>query len=264
MIINKWMWCWIAVTGMMVMTTTGCAAVKVGDKTAAEVFKNPQTLALVEAGCRGDIGKIDNLVKQGANVNAVGHNDMTVLVWVMMCHNHLGAKRLVELGANPNFVIRGFANLSAMYLSAGSSDPYWLPLLIEHGGNVNIRAGYRTALMVAIEQDRAKNIQLLLDHGVDVNEHDEGGNSAATMAAALAKFNILEMLLKRGYNYNLERLAIGVNGRVVAPKFAAEKQHVLDMLKERGVKFPLPPPTVAPPAPGTKPPSWWHPKTSSG
>lgn len=253
---------WIAAVGIMAMTTMGYAAVKIGGKAAADVFTDPNTLALVEAGCRGDISKIDNLVKQGANVNATGYRDTSVLVWVMFCKNYAGIEELLKLGANPNYKMEG--DISAMYASAGSDDPHFLPMMLAHGGDPNIRAGYRTALMVAIQQDQARNVQLLLDNGADVNEHDEGGNSAATMAAALAKYDVVEMLLKRGYNYNLEKLAIGVNGRVVAPYLMQEKERILEMLKERGVKFPLPPPTVAPPAPGTKPPSWWHPKTSSG
>ncbi len=186
-------------------------------KSTREVFNDPQTLALVEAACHGEIPKIDALVKQGANVNATGYRDMSVLAWTMACRNHRGAERLLELGANPNFKMKGVADISPMWLSAYVSDPRWLPMMLAHGGNPNIRSGYRTALMLAIEHDRMQNIHLLLEHGADVNEHDSGGNSAATDAAELDKFDVVEMLLKHGYDYNLQDLTNAVYVEHIPP-----------------------------------------------
>ena len=205
-------------------------------KSTREVFKNPQTLALVQAACAGDIPKIDALVKQGANVNATGYRDMSVLAWTMACRSHRGAERLLELGANPNFKMKGVADISPMWLAAYVSDPRWLPMMLAHGGDPNIRSGYQTALMLAIEHDRTQNIHLLLEHGADVNEHDSGGNSAATDAAALAKFDAVEMLLKHGYDYNLQDLANAVYVEHIPPndpKHAAWLR-VLQILAAKG------------------------------
>ena len=247
---NRWL------VGMVMAVTliqaAGCSEVSVSGKTAKDVFQDPQTLALVEAACDGDIPKIDSLVKQGAHVNATGYRDTSVLAWAMQCRNYEGIERLLELGANPNYKMEG--DMSPMWLSAGSNDPHFLPLMLAHGGDPNIRVGFRTALMIAIEHGRMQNVEMLLDHGADVNEHDEVGNTAATYAAGLTKFNIVIMLIKHGYNYDLKRLAFGVNGNVV-PKDSdlfIQKKQVLEMLKERGVKFPLPPPGIAPPPPGIK------------
>ena len=239
---------WLAgvVMAVALIQTAGCSEVTISGKTAKDVFQDPQTLALVEAACDGDLSKIDALVKQGANVNAVGYRDMTPLFWTMECKNYAGVEKLLELGANPNYKMEG--DISAMWASAGSSDPHFLPMMLAHGGDPNIRAGYQTALMVAIEQGRMDEVNMLLTHGADINEHDSVGNTAATYAAALAKFDVVIMLLKRGYNFDLPQLALRVNGRVVPEdsNLSLEKQQVLDMLRERGVKFPLPPPSEMP------------------
>ena len=97
-----------------------------------------------------------------------------------------------------------------------------------------------------------QNVRLLLAHGADVNEHDSGGNTAATYAAGLAKFDVVEMLLRHGYDYDLEGLALSVNNRVGPeyPKSYKQMKKVLEMLKKRGVVFPLPPPGIAGPPPG--------------
>ena len=253
------MFCWIVAVGLATLTTAGCTAVRVGGKAAADVFTDPQTLALVQAACDGNLVEIDALVKAGANVNATGYRDTSVLAWAMFCKNYSGIEKLLTLGANPNYKMEG--DISAMWASAGSDDPHFLPMMLAHGGDPNIWSGADSALMIAMEQGRKQNFQLLLDHGADINAHEKGGvSTVATYAAALAKFDVVEELLRRGYDFDLKGLALGVNGRVVAPDLQKEKQDVLDMLKERGVKFPLPPPIIAPPAPGTKPPSWWHPK----
>ncbi len=236
----------------MIMQTAGCGQVVIGGKSASDVFTDPQTLALVNAACAGDIPKIDTLVKQGASVNATGYRDMTVLIWTMECHNHGGAERLLQLGANPNFKMKQSGDMSAMWLAAGSSDPRWLPMMLARGGDPNIRAGFQTALMGTIEEGRIHQARYLLAHGADVNEHDSGGNTAATYAAGLAKFDVVEMLLRHGYDYDLEGLALSVNNRVGPeyPKSYKQMKKVLEMLKKRGVVFPLPPPGIAGPPPG--------------
>ena len=231
---------------------------EVSGKSTRDVFQDPQSRALAEAACHGDLPKLDALVKHGANVNATGYRDVSVLAWTMICKNYKGAERLLELGANPNFKMTGTGDDSPMWLAAGSNDPHWLPMMLAHGGDSNIRSGYRTALMIAIEQDRMQNVRLLLAHGADVNEHDSGGNSAATYAAELDKFDVVEMLLKRGYDYDLQRLADLV--RLKLPPndpLAASRSRVLEMLAAKGYR-PTPRPkgfVVLPPPPGLSPPS---------
>ena len=242
----------------MMMQTAGCSQVVIGGKSASDVFTDPQTLALVNAACAGDIPKIDTLVKQGASVNATGYRDMTVLVWTMECHNHAGAERLLQLGANPNFKMKQSGDMSATWLAAESSDPRWLPMVLAHGGDPNIKAagGFELALSAAIEQDRMQNVKLLLEHGADVNEYYAGNDTAAMDAAALAKFDVVEMLLRHGYDYNLQDLTNMVSVDHVPPndpKHAIWLQ-VLQILAAKGF-HPNVVPHVGGPPPGLAPSS---------
>ncbi len=253
-------WRALIALGMMavMMQTAGCSEVEISGKNAADVFKDPQTLALVNAACDADIPKIDALVKQGANVNATGYRDMSVLGWTMACHSHRGAERLLELGANPNQKMSGTADDSPMWLAAGSSDPKWLPMMLAHGGDPNIKAaagGFELALSAAIEQDRMQNVKLLLEHGADVNERYDGSRTAAMDAAALAKFDVVEMLLKHGYDYNLQDLTNMVSVDHVPPndpKHAAWLR-VLQILAAKGF-HPNVVPHIGGPPPGLAPP----------
>ena len=231
-------WRALIALGMMVMMmqAAGCSEVEISGKNAADVFKDPRTLALVNASCDGDIPKIDALVKQGADVNATGYRDMSVLGWVMACKSHQGAERLLELGANPNFKMKDTGDISPMWIAAGSSDPRWLPMMLAHGGDPNIHAGFQTALMGTIEEGRIDQARYLLAHGADVNEHDSGSNTAATYAAGLAKFDVVEMLLRHGYNYNLQDLTNTVYVRRVPPNDSmhAFRLQVLQLLAAKG------------------------------
>jgi uncharacterized protein len=216
----------------------------IGGKTAREVFLAPQSLALVEASCRGNLEKMDALSGQ-ADVNASGYRDMTPLFWTMACKNYAGVEKLLKMGADPNYKMEG--DVSATWAAAGSDDPHFLPLMLDHGGNPNIRSGYRNALMIAIQQGHMNNVTLLLQRGADVNDHDESGNTAAIAAAYRPDFDLVQTLLDRGYSYDLQRLAVAVNRQGALDGQSARKQKVLDSLRERGVKFPLSPPHTARP-----------------
>ena len=95
---------------------------------------------------------------------------------------------------------------------------------------------------------------MLLDHGADVNAHDSGRNTVATYAAVDKKYDVIINILKHGYNYELPRLARIINNTIVPADsaLAIQKQQILDMLKERGVKFPLVPLPKIPSPPDVK------------
>jgi ankyrin repeat protein len=225
----------------VLMQTAGCSEVKFGGETAKEVFKVPGVVALAEAGCAGDLTKMDALAKQGVDVNATGDQGGPVLLWVLGCKNYAGVEKLLSLGANPNYKVGGTD--SVMWIAAAADDPKWLPLMLAHGGDPNIWSGARSALMLTVSYNRQQNFKLLLEHGVDVNAHDIGHNSAATYAVAERKYDIVIDLLNHGYNYELPRLARAMNNLVTTPnsKVSVQRKQILGMLKERGVELPPPP-----------------------
>jgi ankyrin repeat protein len=224
-----------------IIQTAGSNEVKFGGKTAREIFDIPQVAALAEAGCDGDLAKMDTLVKKGVDVNATGDQGGPVLWWVFGCKNYAGVEKLLSLGANPNYKVGGTD--SVMWIAAAADDPKWLPLMLAHGGDPNIWSGARSALMLTISYNRIQNFQVLLEHGVDVNAHDIGHNSAATYAVAERKYDIVIDLLNHGYNYELPRLARAMNNLVATPNSRAsvQRKQILAMLEERGVKLPPPP-----------------------
>ena len=86
----------------------------------------------------------------------------------------------------------------------------------------------------------ANVIDTMIKHGANLNYSNDVGESAATWAAALGHFDILAQLLDLGYSHDLQGLAAGVQGRKVDSAEQPEKDRVIQMLRARGVQYPVP------------------------
>lgn len=220
----------------------GCDAMSQGGRSVEKVFPEPKVLALVKAAEAGNTQKMDALVRQGADVNYIGQEGITPLVWVMADHNKAGVEKLLKLGADPNKKIED--ENSATWLAAGRDDPQMLELLLQYHGDPNtVGEHYTTALEIAVRQFQVKNIDLLVKFGADLNYADQTGDSAATWAATMGRFDIVAHLLDLGYSNNLRHLAARIQARHVPPNSEQQrwKDHVIEMLKARGVQYPVQP-----------------------
>ena len=230
-------------SGMLtaLLIATGCSALSsLGGESIGETFgSDAKVVALTKAAVAGDADKVAKLVKEGANVNAVGNNGATPLVWALNAKNPRGVEALLKSGADPNLVTDKY-RASPMYFLSGGNEPELLRLVLKYGGNPNHPGKGRIQerpLSVAASEGRIENIKMLLDAGADVNAHDQYNASAASVASAQANFDATALLLEHGFNFNLPYLARGVKGRVVPA--SSNRQHwkdkVIQMLKDRGV-----------------------------
>jgi hypothetical protein len=178
-------------------------------------FSGKERVLAIAAG-KGDVKKIDALVVQGANVNAVGKNnedESTILEWACIAwavgeKNLNGIERLLQLGADPNFIQRDGSSVMLM-VGIGENDAPLLKLLLEHGGNPNIRdpvernilSNNTPVLIRAAQRGRLENIKLLLQYGADINITDGFGLTALLWAASSNSFDITYYLLQQGADY---------------------------------------------------------------
>lgn len=223
--------------------STGCAETRVGGMSARDAFGDPRVVRLVEAGDRGNLWAMDAAIRDGANVNAVGTDGISPLMWLLTNRRLKAAERLLDAGADPNYK-EPKDNFSAMAVAAGGAYPEMLELLLKHGGDPNAR-GFRIddpLLIIAVMQFRDANIDLLLKYGADVNAHSEiTKDTAANVAVGLGRFDLAAKFLEHGLSYELTELAKDVEIRSVPPKSDAQrwKDKVIEMLKERGIQFPV-------------------------
>jgi len=229
---------WVLFTNMELAQ----GSLRLGGNTVSQVYEDAKVIALINAATDGRTNDVARLASQGANVDGVGSDGTTPLMWALNARNANGVEALLKAGANPNLATEKFHGLSPMALVSGGDSLELLELILRYGGDAKgAGLGRRMKpLDRAAGQGRLQNVKLIVSAGADVNEHDEYGESAAIAAAARARFEVVAWLLEHNYSYDLNELAKSVEIRHVPPDSEAQrwKNTVIDMLKARGVKFP--------------------------
>ena len=244
--------CWpLHLVVLMALTQqAGCMEHKVGDKTTADVFADGPLRVLAQAACDGDERGVRSAVQRGASPNGAGLRGITPLVWAVSCDSVAGVKALLAAGADPNQNI-GDEFTSVVYVAVSRNDPGPLKALLDAGAEANVyslkseRTGISQALLHGIDTGDWRHWELMLAK-VDINRpHDRFGETIATRAANLNQFQRVVQLLERGYSYQLTRLgrAVEVAENLIEP-FATWQRKVVEMLKARGVVFPVGPTKV--------------------
>lgn len=148
---------------LLSMTTEALGA----GMTAQQAFANPHTVMLLDALREHDYHGADQALAAGADVNAVGREGISPLLWLMgETLETRPMEYLLRAGANPNYQDQD-TKASAMYFAVGGSrTAHVLELLLEHHGNSNLIGPRNQPLLVtALEQGRDDSIRLLLRYG---------------------------------------------------------------------------------------------------
>jgi ankyrin repeat protein len=221
------------------------------------MFTNGQVRALARAAGEGNTSQIDELVKQGVDVNARGTHNVTPLFWALRNNNLKGFKKLLELDADPNVV---FGEGSVMHWAAKHEDVAFLKAALQHGGDPNLEAGKleKTPLFDTIGISGGANEQamrVLLEAGADINAKTSGqifgkpmgGKTPVMTAADLGRFDIVYELLERGADYKVkddngydlaDRVASMRDAFVPRSDSAKWLNKVIAWLSEHGVEVP--------------------------
>ena len=218
------------------------------------MFPDKQVRALAKAAGRGRVKKIDALVAQGVDVNARGTSNATPLFWAMRKRNLRGVSRLLELGADPNVFSDGGSTV-VHYAATSRYRKYpLLKTVLEHGGDPNLVSRgdlEETPLFNAIDiiyrADDVLYLNLLVEHGADVNARGFKGFTPAMSAANLSRFDLVKELLKRGADYRLKNdhgktlldIIASHRGRYISgSRQKKELISLIEWLQQRGISIP--------------------------
>jgi hypothetical protein len=177
---------------------------------------DPQLTALVQAAARGDADEIDRLLADGVAVNGeapvplpggqlipglaqvfpggVPQIAMTPLLAAVVNKQRPAAERLLDGGADPNLVDPRYG--TSLHAAAGAGNVELLQLLIEHGGDVNAcnAPGQTPLQMLAAsraQQDRLVQMQAMVKSmGVKLPPH------LSNVALLIEGWSACERLLK--------------------------------------------------------------------
>ncbi|KAH7616281.1 putative serine/threonine-protein kinase drkA [Nannochloris sp. 'desiccata'] len=158
-------------------------------------------LELLEAVRVNNIGKVERLVRNGANVNVADNEGHTALMEAAKEGYVDCVKLLLKHGADVNYCDNH--SCTALMLAVFNGDVNCLEVLVKHGADVNVADNHgNTALNWAASGGKVDYLEVLLKHGADVNVTNNDGKTALMEAASGGKVDYLEVLLKHGADVN--------------------------------------------------------------
>ncbi len=189
--------------------------------------------ALLDAARDGDLGKVEDLIKEGADINAQNSNGWTPLMFAVgSAHSDL-VELLLDMGADPD--VPTGQGMTPLMKAAMGNDTTIAGLLLGANAALDIknRSG-KTALDLAEEKGRKDMIKLLLQYekpgrdqelldgardgalqkvrdllanSADVNAQDSKGWTPLMFAASSAHTELVKLLLEAGADVNVRNKA---------------------------------------------------------
>ncbi len=203
---------------LLLLTLTGCLQASPAQeskhtRSLERWFPDPGAQALAVAAELGDAAEVRRLMKdQGVDPDKhFSTEGMPLVAWPIYTKNPAGLKAMLENGADPNAAtlhpaqnterFKGRYENNAMVWASKESDTIYLNLLLDKGGNPNVRnSNGETLLFQAyIWQNQWQNVQLLVERGADVNAKTRTYPIVSSYAISGAFKNVY-WLLENGAN----------------------------------------------------------------
>lgn len=223
-----------------------------GTNMKAAQFFEPNMQSLLKSIQQNDPFTAKNLIAEGVNLNTLGREGITPLLWLIIQKDKKAVQLALDLGANPNF--KDGDDENAVSVVAGSDDPEWLNMVLAAGGDPNsIDSEGQPALFNAMSAEGRDNIKILLKYGADVNLTDNIGRNSALYPSYIMKYELAYYFIEQGADAHIyantgANLAWKVDDKlskgIIAPDsinypWAMKiKQHLI----AQGVVFPPPSP----------------------
>lgn len=178
---------------------------------------------LSEAAMQGNKALVQQLLKQGVDVDGAQGDGSTALHWAAF-HDDLDmVKLLIAAGANVK-VATAEGAITPLFMACQNGDGAIIEALLAAGADANARnANGTTPLMTAASSGSIDAVKVLLAHKAEVNTVEEAhGQTALMFAAALNRDGVVRFLLAHGAQPNVtskvtkvERVRFDQDGNVV-------------------------------------------------
>lgn len=232
-----------------------------GKNMKAELFFDTEMVKLLRVIQRQDAISAKLLLAQGVDLNIVGDEGITPLLWLIMQKNFSAVELALQLGADANFPAMVTINRDGpkpaqpLAIIAGHGDNKLFSLLLKYGASADSRdeSTGQPAIFGTIGHDNWQQFNLLLEYGVDINATDNSGENAALYASGILKFDFVVKLLELGIDFTqadntgvtlAHAIETDFNNHRRNPNFklSDEVRLAKKMLEDKGISFPPPTP----------------------
>lgn len=197
---------WLAATSLSAcaMSDTSRVVLELKRMKPERYFTDRVQADFVTAVGRGDLQRAQQLLAQGANVNAIGKEGMTPLFWVIGKQSLEGFRFLLSHGANPNLLVRWQdtkgreQSENTLRLAAMLENAAYLQAALDAGGNPNliVNSTSQTPLYTAILHQRRANVVLLLQRGASIDHRDKSSTTPINYAVNARHYALALQLLR--------------------------------------------------------------------
>ena len=122
--------------------------------------------------------------------------DSSIMVRSVECGGVSTVKKLLELGANPN----SYRNDNpAIAVATEKRNIEMIQLLLEHGADIDLKTKRKglTPLMIASRDGNIDIVKFFLDAGADINAVNHNGNNALKVAVQSGQIDVVKEIIKR-------------------------------------------------------------------
>ena len=152
---------------------------------------------LADAAERADAARVQALLKERAELNAVQADGMTALHWAAQHDDLALTKTLLAAGANAKAANR--YGVTPLSLACVNGNETIVTALLDAGAEANTTLhGGETVLMTAARTGRVGPVKALLARGAKVDAADRKGQTALMWAAAEGNVEVVELLIQSG------------------------------------------------------------------
>lgn len=222
-----------------------------------DYFTDPAVVKLCQAIEHRDAEAIKSILDSGVDVNSLGVNSMTPLLWsipIPISDEVEIMELLLKSGADPNIKFgddygsRGrlpIGNTVTTHVARYGMKSF--ELVMEHGGDPEATDNFGASLLQRVikyttRKDKLRRIDLILAKGADIDRRADMGMTPAMLAVAFGgQYGVALDLLKRGASYQIFQL--GKNQRLIHPNVSRSdgspdsggaRDQLIQYLEERG------------------------------
>lgn len=176
---------------------------------AKDFYTDEVQIAFVEFVGKKDVARMREWLARGADVNAVGKEEMHPLFWAMSKKSLAGFEFLLENGANPEASVSsldGKVVLDIYEAAIRAEDPSYLELLLKHGMSPDhpIAFAGNTVMRTAIIHSRMEQVRLLTEAGANLNHQDASKRTPIDQAASINNYTMVLFFLENGADPTLK------------------------------------------------------------